>query len=147
MIRSVTVNEGQQAATQSTWWDGISDSLMSRATQTTSDDDAIGATVEACVACYHQCRECCYATLMRETDNNRAVEKWLDCAALCMTCAMLTARGSDLMGAAAALCARSCDLCLDEMKSRSGCPWEDCAAACMKAAACCRAIAAAAEQY
>jgi len=146
MIQGSTIHDGGRAAKISTWWDGIGDPFAWRAGPASGTDDTAGQAVDACVACYHQCRECCYASLMREGDDSRAIERWLDCAALCMTSAMLIARGSDLAAAAATLCARACDRCLDEMDHLSDCPWEDCIAGCNKAAAGCREFAAASQQ-
>ncbi len=124
----------------------IADPFAARKTESFFADENISHAVEACVACYHQCRECCYANLIRQACSNQAVERWLDCAALCMTCAMLIARRSELAAAATALCARACDRCVDELELLSDSRWDECAAACTKTAACCREFVATTEQ-
>lgn len=65
-----------------------------------------------------------------------------DCAEFCALSAKLTARHSDLAGAACEACAKSCDACAAECEKFKDMPeMKACAEACKKCAASCREMA------
>ena len=96
--------------------------------------------LEACHACADACHRCAAACL--HEDNVRAMARCialdLDCAATCALTAGALARGSELIGAIASLCAEACEACGAECGRHDHDHCRACADACRRCAEACR---------
>ena len=103
---------------------------------------ALQACIDACNACAAACNRCSVACLHEDDVKMmaRCVALDMDCAAACQLTAGAAARGSELMGAIAALCAEVCDACGAECGKHRHDHCQACAAACRRCAEACRKV-------
>lgn len=95
--------------------------------------------VRACVVCYQTCQDCGYSSLVDVgLRSSGMINRLLDCASICMACALLIARESDLSVQAADICVQACEKCIEAVTENQEPRWEECLQACSEAAANCR---------
>lgn len=95
--------------------------------------------VKACVVCYQACQNSGTLSFLEgRVDDADATNRALDCAALCMTSALLIARDSKLAARAARLCSLACQRCLESVPDDSGLRWQECRRACLDVQRKCR---------